>query len=170
MSRRASSWPFAVGPERQTSSWAAAAGGHQEVETTAKGSAPKCMLPTCRERARRGPSTGEHFDFCGKKHMLEMVEKLTKAWTQEGRICGLEECCRHVYAKEDGKCHDYCGMEHATLAAARRGATMVTEAAATALLNPKPMEKKRSADKVDTDHNVDDNVYIENDRQRDPKV
>lgn len=99
-----------------------------------------------------------------------MVEKLTKAWTQEGRICGLEECCRHVYAKEDGKCHDYCGMEHATLAAARRGATMVTEAAATALLNPKPMEKKRSADKVDTDHNVDDNVYIENDRQRDPKV
>lgn len=129
----------------------------------AEGNNLKCMLPECTRGASRDPNTGQHFDFCRKKHMLEMVERLTKVWSLQGRLCRLENCFNHVHVEDDGQCHEYCGVTHAKLAAARRGALVRPEeaSAAASASNLGTIENRSLAD-----HPVDGNVHDESDERR----
>lgn len=95
----------------------------------ADGNNPKCMLPECTKRASLDPNTGQLFDFCRMKHMLEMVERLTKVWSLQGKLCRLDDCYKHVHVEDNGECQEYCGRTHAKLAAARRGALVWPAAA-----------------------------------------
>ncbi|KAG6551719.1 hypothetical protein Mapa_006808 [Marchantia paleacea] len=80
----------------------------------------RCRLAGCDKQVYVDLDCRIH-DFCGRSHMLEYITRSTREYYKLGRICKIQNCYRLAYV-EDNKVHDYCGLRHAKLAAAAKGA------------------------------------------------